>query len=132
MDEGNAIAVGPRNDRPAVNNVLNGFVGSDIFVPDGTNGSTFGVRLYETSPNAWVAEAIELSPTSQVISSPPTPISIANIHTIGMISGSLLPPYIDNFTLDVTPVPEPSTFVLCVTALAGLGLVTLRKKLSSA
>jgi len=67
-----------------------------------------------------------------VISFAPTPISLANISTIGMISGSLLPPYIDNLTLDVTPVrdvnpvPEPSTFVLGITGLAGL--VALRKK----
>jgi hypothetical protein len=120
VDEGNAIAIGPRNNRPAVNNVLNSFVGADIFVPDGTDGSTFGVRLYETSPNAWVAEAIQLAPTSQVISSPPTSVSIANIHSIGMISGSLLPPYIDNFMLDVTPVPEPSS--VCLAAL-GVGVV---------
>jgi hypothetical protein len=41
-----------------------------------------------------------------VISFTPTPISLANIFTIGMISASLLPPYVDNFTLDVTPVPS--------------------------
>lgn len=103
VDEGHAIAIAPRNNQAGVNNILNGFIGTDIFVADGTNGITFGVRLYETAPNNWVAVAVELAPTNQVISSPPTPISIANIHTIGMISGSLLPPYIDNFTLDVTP-----------------------------
>lgn len=104
VDEGHAIAIAPRNNQSGVNNILSGFIGSDIFVADGTNGVTFGVRLYETSPHVWVAVAVELAPTNQVISSPPTPISLANIHTIGMISGSLLPPYIDNFTLDVTPV----------------------------
>jgi hypothetical protein len=45
-----------------------------------------------------------------------------------MISGSLLPPYIDNFTLDVSPVPEPSAFVLGIAGLAGLRLVSVRKK----
>jgi hypothetical protein len=45
-----------------------------------------------------------------------------------MISGSLLPPYIDNLTLDVSPVPEPSMFVLCIAGLPGLGLISLRKK----
>lgn len=104
VDEGHAIAIAPRNNVAAVNRILNGFVGSDIPVADGTNGVTYGVRLYETSPNVWVAVAVELSPTNQVISSPPTPISLANIFTIGMISGSTLPPYVDNFTLDVTPV----------------------------
>jgi hypothetical protein len=103
VDEGHAIAIAPRNNQQGVNSILNGFIGTDIFVADGTNGVTFGVRLYETAPNQWVAVAVELAPTNQVISSPPTPISIANIHTIGMISGSLLPPYIDNFTLDVSP-----------------------------
>lgn len=64
----------------------------------------------------------------------PTPVPLANIATIGMISGSLLPPFIDNLTLDVTPVaaPVPSTFVLAITGLGGLGLVTLRKKLPRA
>lgn len=79
---------------------------SDIPVADGTDGVTFGVRLYETSPNAWSAVAVELAPTNQLLlqsSVSPVPISIANIHSIGMISSSLLPPYIDNFTLDVTP-----------------------------
>lgn len=128
VDEGNAIAIAPRNNLPAVNPMLNGFVSAfDIPVADGTNGSTFGVRLYETSPNAWSAVAIELAPTNQVISFAPTPISIANIFTIGLISGSLLPPYIDNLTLDVSPVPEPSTFVLGIAGVVGLGLVTLRK-----
>jgi len=103
VDEGHAIAIAPRNNQPAVNRMLNGFVGTDAFVADGTNGVTFGVRLYETAPNTWVAIALELAPTNVVLSSPPTPITLANIHTIGMISGSLLPPYIDNFTLDVTP-----------------------------
>lgn len=103
VDEGHAIAIAPRNNQHGVNNILNGFIGTDIFVADGTNGVTFGVRLYETAPNQWVAVAVELAPTNLVISSPPTPISIANIHTIGMISGSLLPPYIDNFTFDVSP-----------------------------
>jgi len=103
VDEGHAIAIAPRNNQPAVNRMLNGFVGTDAFVADGTNGVTFGVRLYETAPNTWVAVALELAPTHVVLSSPPTPISLANIATIGMISGSLLPPYIDNFTFDVTP-----------------------------
>lgn len=129
VDEGHAIAIAPRNNNAAVQPMLNGFVSaSDIPVADGTNGNTFGVRLYETSPNAWSAVAVELDPTNQVISFAPTPISIANIFTIGMLSGSLLPPYIDNLTLDVSPVPEPSTFVLGIAGLAGLGLVTLRKK----
>ena len=103
VDEGHAIAIAPRNNQPAVNRMLNGFVGTDAFVADGTNGVTFGVRLYETAPNTWVAVALELAPTHVVLSSPPTPITLANIATIGMISGSLLPPYIDNFTLDVAP-----------------------------
>ncbi|QDV89854.1 hypothetical protein RAS2_09290 [Phycisphaerae bacterium RAS2] len=103
VDEGHAIAIAPRNNQHGVNNILTGFIGTDIFVADGTNGVTFGVRLYETTPNNWVAVAVELAPTNQVISSPPTPISLANIHSIGMISGSLLPPFIDNFTLDVSP-----------------------------
>jgi PEP-CTERM motif len=133
VDNGNAIAIAPRNNLPAVQTMLNGSVSPpDIPVADGTNGVTYGIRLYETSPNAWSAVAVELSPTSQVISFAPTPISIANIKTIGLISGSLLPPYIDNLTLDVSrvsgsPVPEPSTFVLASAGLAGL--VTLRKKL---
>jgi len=131
VDEGHAIAIAPRNNLPAVNTMLNGSVNaSDAFVADGTNGTTFGVRLYETAPNTWSAVAVELSPTNQLIvgQNSPSPISLANIATIGMISGSLLPPYIDNFTLDVTLVPEPSTFVLGIVGLAGLRLVTLRKK----
>ncbi|HTM54975.1 MAG TPA: PEP-CTERM sorting domain-containing protein [Pirellulales bacterium] len=129
VDNGHAIAIAPRNNLAAVQPMLNGSVSAtDIPVADGTNGNTFGVRLYETSPNAWSAVAVELAPTNQVISFAPTPISIANIFTIGMISGSLLPPYIDNLTLDVSPVPEPSTLVLSVASLAALGLVTLRKK----
>jgi hypothetical protein len=105
LDEGHAIAIAPRNNRPSVQSILNGsFSATDIAVADGTNGVTFGVRLYETAPNAWSAVAVELAPTNQVISFAPTPISLANIFTIGMISASLLPPYIDNFTLDVTPV----------------------------
>lgn len=134
VDEGHAIAIAPRNALASINSMLNGFVSpQDTPVPGGTtNGSTFGVRLYETSPNNWVAVAVELSPTNQVISSSPTPVSIANIASIGMISGALLPPYIDNFTLDVSPasetapLPEPSTFVLCIAGLAGLGLATAR------
>lgn len=131
VDEGHAIAIAPRNNRTAVNTMLNGSVNaSDIGVADGTNGTTFGVRLYETAPNTWSAVAVELSPTNQLIlgQNSPTPISLANIATIGMISGSLLPPYIDNLTLDVSPVPEPSTFVLGIAGLAGLGLASLRKK----
>ena len=103
VDEGHAIAIAPRNNQAAVNRMLNGFVGTDVAVADGTNGVTFGVRLYETAPNQWVAVALELDPTFVVLSSPPTPITLANIASIGMISGSLLPPYIDNFTFDVTP-----------------------------
>jgi len=135
VDEGHAIAIAPRNNRPSVNTMLNGSVNAaDIGVADGTNGTTFGVRLYETAPNTWSAVAVELSPTNQVIlgQNSPSPISPVNIQTIGLISGSLLPPYIDNFTLDVTPVPEPSTFVLGIAGLAGLRLVTLRKKFSRA
>ena len=135
VDEGHAIAIAPRNNRPSVNTMLHGSVNNaDYGVADGTNGTTFGVRLYETAPNTWSAVAVELSPTNQLITGglSPTPISlarIADIHSIGMISSSLLPPYIDNFTLDVSPVvPEPSTFVLGIAGLAGLRLVTLRKK----
>jgi hypothetical protein len=132
VDEGHAIAIAPRNNRPSVNTMLHGSVNAaDIGVADGTNGTTFGVRLYETAPNTWAAVAVELSPTNQLIVGQfsPTPISVANIHTIGMISGSLLPPYIDNLTLDVSPVvPEPSTIILGIAGLAGLRLVTLRKK----
>ena len=131
VDEGHAIAIAPRNNRPSINTMLHGFVNAaESGVADGTNGTTFGVRLYETAPNTWSAVAVELSPTNQVILSQfsPTPISLTNIFSIGMISGSLLPPYIDNLTLDVSPVPEPSTFVLGIAGLAGLGLVTLRKK----
>jgi hypothetical protein len=58
----------------------------------------------------------------------PTPVSLANIATIGMISGSLVPPYIDNLTLEVSSVPEPTSLVLGFGALASLGLFTLRKK----
>ena len=138
VDEGHAIAIAPRNALASINSMLNGFVSpQDSAVPGGTtNGGTFGVRLYETAPNVWAAVALELSPTNQVISSSPTPVSIANIASIGMISGALLPPYIDNFTLDVSPaastppVPEPSTFVLSIAGLAGLGLATVRKKIS--
>jgi len=138
VDEGHAIAIAPRNALASINSMLNGFVSpQDTSVPGGTtNGGTFGVRLFETSPNVWAAVAVELSPTNQVISSSPTPVSIANIASIGMISGSLLPPYIDNFTLDVSPasttppVPEPSTFVLGIAGLAGLGLATVRKRFS--
>ncbi len=135
VDEGHAIAIAPRNNRLAVSTVLNGsFNGSEIGVADGTNGVTFGVRLYETAPNTWSAVAVELSPTNQLLlgQSSPRPISLANIATIGMISGSLLPPYIDNLTLDVTQVPEPSTFVLGIAGAAALGLVTLRKSFPGA
>jgi hypothetical protein len=138
VDEGHAIALGVRKNG-TVNTVLHGAVNAaDIGVADGTNGTTFGVRLYETAPNVWSAVALELSPTNQLIlgSLSPMPIPLerlANIHSIGMISGSLLPPYIDNFTLDVSPaapspVPEPSSFVLA--GMAGLGLITLRKKVT--
>ena len=107
VDEGHAVAIAPRNNRAAVSTILNGsFNGTEIGVADGTNGTTFGVRLYETAPNTWSAVAVELSPTNQLILGQPTPTSLANIATIGMISGSLLPPYIDNLTLDVTPVPS--------------------------
>jgi hypothetical protein len=129
VDEGHAIAIAPRNNRPAIAPMLNGSVNiSDIPVADGTDGVTFGVRLFETSPNAWSAVAVELAPTNQLLLSSvsPVPVNIANIHTIGMISGSLLPPYIDDFTLDVTPVPEPSTFVLGIVGTAGL--LALRKR----
>jgi hypothetical protein len=102
VDEGHAIAIAPRNNRASVQPMLNGFVSaSDIPVADGTNGVTYGVRLYETAPNAWSAVAVEVAPTNQVISFAPTPISLTNIFTIGMISGSTLPPYIDNLTLEV-------------------------------
>jgi hypothetical protein len=105
VDEGHAIAIAPRNNKPAVQPILNGAVtATDIPVADGTNGVTYGVRLYETALNAWSAVAVELAPTNQVISFAPTSISLTNIFTIGMISGSTLPPYIDNLTLDVTPV----------------------------
>ncbi|MGE4138218.1 MAG: PEP-CTERM sorting domain-containing protein [Pirellulales bacterium] len=102
-------AVGRGRQQAAIGNI------SDIPVADGTDGVTFGVRLYETAPNAWSAVAVELAPTNQLIlqsAASPVPISIANIHTIGMISGALLPPYIDNFALDVTPVPEPNSLAL--------------------
>lgn len=122
VDGGNAIAIAPRNNRPGIAPMLNGATYiSDIPVADGTDGVTFGVRLYETSPNAWSAVAVELAPTNQLLLSPvsPVPISIANIHSIGMISSSLLPPYIDNFTLDVSPVvPEPSSAMLCALGIA--------------
>jgi hypothetical protein len=131
VDEGHAIAIAPRNNRPTIAPMLNGFVNiSDIPVADGTNGVTFGVRLYETSPNAWSAVAVELAPTNQLLLSSvsPVPISIANIHTIGMISSSLLPPYIDNFTLDVSPVvPEPATGVLAFAALVASALMVRKK-----
>lgn len=127
VDEGHAIAIAPRNNRPSLNAMLNGFTNpTDASVPDGTNGTTLGVRLYETSPGAWNAVAVEIAPTSQLIlgQASPTPVSIANIQSIGMISGSLLPPYIDNFTLDVSPVPEP-----CTLAALGLGaLAVMRRK----
>src|SRR3954469_16949399 len=68
VDEGHAIAIAPRNNRPSVQPMLNGSVSAtDIPVADGTNGVTYGVRLRETTPNAWVAEAVEISPTKQVI-----------------------------------------------------------------
>jgi hypothetical protein len=131
VDEGHAIAIAPRNNRPTIAPMLNGFVNiSDIPVADGTNGVTFGVRLYETAPNAWSAVAVELAPANQLLLSSvsPVPISITNIHSIGMISSSLLPPYIDNFTLDVTPVvPEPSTGVLALLSLVTSALL-IRKK----
>jgi hypothetical protein len=131
VDEGHSIAIAPRNNRLSVQPMLNGSVSAtDLAVPDGTNGNTFGVRLYETAPNTWSAVAVELSPTNQQLvgQNSPVPITLTNTFTIGMISGSTLPPYIDNLTLDVSPVPEPSTFVLGISGLAGLGLVTLRKK----
>ena len=115
VDEGHAIAITPRNNLPTVNTALNGSVNAnDIAAPDGTNGVTFGVRLYETSPNNWSAVAVELSPNNRLLTGPnsPTPITLSNIASIGMISGSLLPPYIDNFTLDVSPAPEPGTLSL--------------------
>jgi hypothetical protein len=136
VDEGHAIAIAPRNNRNAINTMLNGSVNaSDLGVPDGTNGTTFGVRLYETAPNTWSAVAVELSPTNQLLvgQNSPSPISLANIATIGMISGSLLPPYIDNFTLDVSPaVPEPSMSILGIAGLAALRLATRQKKLPRA
>jgi hypothetical protein len=131
VDEGHAIAIAPRNNRPTIAPMLNGFVNiSDIPVADGTNGVTFGVRLYETAPNAWSAVAVELAPTNQLLLSSvsPVPISLANTHTIGMISSSLLPPYIDNFTLDVSPVvPEPSSSALWI---AGMLLTARRRRIS--
>jgi len=131
VDGGNAIAIAPRNNSPGIAPMLNGATNiSDIPVADGTNGVTFGVRLYETSPNAWSAVAVELAPTNQLLLSSvsPVPISIANIHSIGMISSSLLPPYIDNFTLDVTAVPEPSTFSLLACALLACGGLALKRR----
>ncbi|MBL8850766.1 MAG: hypothetical protein JNG89_13885, partial [Planctomycetaceae bacterium] len=131
VDEGHAIAIAPRTGLASVNLMLHGSVNAnETSVADGTNGTTFGVRLYETAPNVWAAVALELAPTNQLILGPfsPTPISISNIHTIGMISNALLPSYLDNFTLDVTrvstsPVPEPSTFVLGIAGAAGLRVV---------
>lgn len=51
--------------------------------------------------------------TNQLILSSvsPVPISLANIHSIGMISGSLLPPT-STIPLDVTQVPEPNSLAL--------------------
>lgn len=126
VDEGHAIAIAPRNNRNSLNPMLNGFTSpTDITVADGTNGTTLGVQIYETAPNAWSARAIELSPTAQILtgSGSPVAVSLSNIHTIGMISGALLPPNIDNFTLDVAPVPEPATL-----AALGLGAVALIRR----
>jgi hypothetical protein len=132
IDEGHAIAISLRNNLGSVNTNLHGFVNaSDTGVADGTDGTTFGVRLYETAPNTWWAVALELAPTYQLLLGQfsPTPISLTNTFTIGMISSSLLPPYIDDFTLDVTPVPEPSTFsLLACSLLAGCGLALKRRR----
>lgn len=131
VDEGHAIAIAPRNNRPSVQPILGGSVGGFDLPVATTQGSTFGVRLYEESPNVWFAVAVEVAPTSQVISLAPTPISlasIANIASIGMISGSTLPPYIDNLTLDVTPVPEPSSFALLASGLVGIGVASARRR----
>ena len=124
VDEGHAIAIAPRNNRPSVQPMLNGTVSaSDIPVADGTNGVTYGVRLRETTPNSWVADAVEISPTNQVISFAPTPITLANIATIGMISGSTLPPLVDDLTLDVTQAPEPGAL-----SLLGCGTLALIRR----
>jgi hypothetical protein len=124
VDEGHAIAIAPRNNRSAVQPMLNGSVSAtDIPVADGTNGVAYGVRLRETTPNSWVAEAVEISPTNQVISFSPTPITLGNIATIGMISGSTLPPYVDDLTLDVSQAPEPGAL-----SLLGCGAVVLVRR----
>jgi len=100
FDHGNAIAIGPRNNRNALANILDGhYLSSDFNAPDGTNGNTYGVRLYESSPGFWVADAVELAPHAQVLSSQ-TPVNIAPLATIGMISASTSPPFLDNFTLE--------------------------------
>jgi hypothetical protein len=36
--------------------------------------------------------------------------------------------YVDDLTINTAAVPEPSTFILGIVGLAGLGFVTLRKK----
>lgn len=131
VDEGHAIAMAPRNNRDSVNTMLNGFVNpNDYHVADGTNGTTFGIRLYETAPNTWSAVALELSPTSQLIlgAGSPSPVSLANIHSIGLISGALLPPYIDNFTLDVSSVPEPCTLASVACGMLALGRKRRRER----
>ena len=104
VDEGHAIAIAPRNNKPRFNPcsmVLSAPPTSLWWMAP--TGSLMACTC-RTAPNAWSAVAVELAPTNQVISFAPTPISLTNIFTIGMISGSTLPPYIDNLTLDVTPV----------------------------
>lgn len=133
-DGGRTIGMGPRSGLNAVADARDGHTHpSDIGSPDGTNGVTFGLRLSESAPDVWMADVLELAPNSRVLTAiapfTSTPVSISQIATIGLLSASTNSPFIDNFTLDVSPaVPEPSTLGLI---LSGAMVVASSKRIRS-
>ncbi len=131
-DGGRTIGMGPRSGVNSVADARDGHTHpSDIASPDGTNGVTFGLRLAESAPNVWMADVLELAPNSRVLTAiapyTSTPVSVSQIATIGLLSASTNSPFIDNFTLDVSPaVPEPGTVAL---VLGGAMVVIVSKKM---
>lgn len=140
VDNGNAIAIGPRDGQSTVEPLLNGHINGDVVAPSGTNGVTFGVQLRETAPNSWVANVVDLTsglPGTFLLTpggnSVETPVSLGSISTIGFISAASYPPYIDNLTLDRTPVagaavPEPLSILTWAGVIASSAVFGVRRR----